>query len=173
MRSLKWLTGLSLSFFIMLSTSCMKDCWNKQMQTKQASFTFKAGDSIYVWNGDYTDGHPYGARSTIGSSSGQQLFTIYAKGFNGNALEITLYTSKFQQGQYTNTAGIQSLEFTGLLLQDNWNFDLQRDLSTLNITSVDQNQADGTFEGTMTQGNNKEQLQISQGEFHNVKIQNN
>jgi hypothetical protein len=169
---MKWLTGLSLFFLALLSSGCMKNCWNKEMQNKQAGFTFKVGDSTYIWNGDFTDGHPYGARSTLGSSSGQELFTIYAKGFNGNALQISLYTAKFRNGTYTNTAGTLSLEMTGLLLQNNWNFDLQHDISTLNISNIHDNQADGTFEGTMTQGNNKEQIQITQGEFSNVKIAN-
>ncbi len=172
MRRMKLMIGLSLSILALVTTGCMKNCWNKEMQTKQASLTFKAGDSTYIWNGDMTDGHPYGARSTIGSSSGQDLFTIYAKGFNGDALEIALHTAKFQQGTYTSTAGIQSLEMTGLLLHDSWNFDLQNDQSTLNITGIHDDQADGTFEGTMTLGSNKQQIQITQGEFHNLKIQN-
>ena len=45
-------------------------------------------------------------------------------------------------------------------------FDLQDDQATLNITSIHDNRADGTFGGTMTLGSNKQQIQITQGEFH-------
>jgi hypothetical protein len=170
MKNATLLIALMALIFGISVTGCMKNCWNKPMDSKQASFTFKAGDSTYIWNGDYTNAHVFGSRSTLGTSSGQDVFTIYAKGFNGDGLEIALYTSKFQQGQFVNVPDVQSLEITGILNHSSWGFDLHNDVSRLTITSIHDNLADGTFDGTLMMGSNKVQATITNGEFHNVAI---
>ena len=148
----------------------MKNCMTRNQDNKLASFTFRAGDSTYIWNGDYTDAHVFGARSTLGSSSGRDVFTVYARGFHGDGLEIALYTAKFQEGKFTNIPDVQSLEITGNLNHTTWGFDLHSDIGHLTITSIHDNMADGIFDGTLTQGSNKAVTTLTDGEFHNVKI---
>ena len=169
MKKFKLLIPATALVFGLFGSGCMKNCMN-QMQSKQASFTFKAGDSTYIWNGDYTDAHVFGSRGTLGSSSGRDLFTIYAKGFNGDAIEIALYTAKFQDGEFANVPDSLTLPITALINNQGFGFDEHGDISHLTITSIHDSMADGSFDATMTNQDKGLRIRITQGEFHNVKI---
>jgi hypothetical protein len=162
---------LTVSFicaFFLLFASCQK---SSSSSSGGATFKFTANDSTYVWDGDMVTGHgssiQHSCNTTLDSTC---TFGISAeKDMNLIVLTVTkpwgatfppgTYHGKYNDGFYLSISfGNGTVEMRPT----------SNDSLSLTIESVHDNMADGTFYGNI--GDPPNLLQVTNGEFHNVKI---